>query len=98
MTSYTYEVTVSEQHWLEGCDYAGLGVENACECCPIYRAMAESGLPVREVYPGYWAASWGSVRTLPEEVTAAIGQFDNYRLGERAHLPEPITFTVELSE
>lgn len=101
MTSYTYEVTVSEQHWLEGCDFA-LAPSMSSQCCPVYRAMCEAGLPVERVHQQEWyralGDSWPRPNPFPVEVQRAIGQFDDFRMGETAHLPAPITFTVELSE
>jgi hypothetical protein len=94
----TYEVRVTEDHWREGCDYAGLAVENATQCCPVYRAMAEAGVPVAAVEESGWFQAEGGalLRDFPGDVRGAIGAFDDYRAGERPNLPGPLTFYVEL--
>jgi hypothetical protein len=91
--SETYEVHVSDQHWAEGCDFAMS--EYSSECCPVYRAMAEAGLPVSRVYGDGWIGA-GMFRGLPEEAVSAIRRFDAASW-DGAPMPGPITFTVTLS-
>lgn len=93
--SETYEVHVSAQHWTEGCDFS-IAPHMASACCPVYRAMAEAGLPVAEVFEYGWFDSAKGRHPMPYEAANAVSLFDDYRLGERGILPEPLTFYVEL--
>lgn len=93
MTGQVYEVHVSAQHWAEGCDE-----DSPVNTCPVYRAMAEAGLPVEEVFTGQWKAVGDrALRSLGSVAGRAVWQFDEFRHGEADSLPDPITFYVELS-
>lgn len=87
-----YEVHVSAEHWAEGCDKDGLRTWRKTQSCPVYRAMAEAGLPVSSVNNKYWnSGAYEEVpHNLPEEAGWAINEFDS------GHTPEPLTFYVSL--
>lgn len=102
----TYEVHVSERHWLEGCDitiqstvYRHLDAPPASQCCPVFRAMAEAGVPVLSVYPYGWFALDGTgldVQRFTPQVQEAVSHFDGFRAGDNPYPPPPITFYVVL--
>ena len=94
--SETYEVHVSAQHWAEGCDYSISEDAHGSTSCPVYRAMAEAGLPVHSVYQTGWFGPHAGARPLPKRAGEAIGRFDAWRVGEAATPPAPLTFYVRL--